>query len=714
MGKLGKKARKFAKKNLQSVLRQRRKHKAFLSKKKSSYSKDDQSPVEDQLAKTVEYSNGRKSEIEDVGDVSLDAAFRKDDADMFADISDSDGYLSEDSSFSHIAGSEFGNSLEDNKGKCSSSKQNEKIHKDLGIQKKKLDRLRKKDPDFSKFLQSYRSIENYQTENMYSDEDEESKQVMHFVNGNEATDDKVFTSSATNLWCQLVKDEHSNPAFICLLNAYRAACHYGAESLGHRIQNSETFCDILMFVLSEADNMFRRQLQIPSINCKKGTILELKNTSKWQNLKPLVKSYFRSTLFLLDQVADSDILAFAMNQLRASLILFTVFPSLLQRLIKTTVHLWATGEGILSSASFLIIRDVAAVFSTDYFDTCVAKIFTAYMSQSRVSEIVNTRHMQFLANSIVEICSLDVQNLSAKVQKSISQLSRILQWGLQTKKKEALKKICSWEYANCIDLWVRFISVNIRDYDLQSLLFRTIQLINGVACMFTGPRYLPLRLKCIQWLNDLSTSSGIFVPVASYVLDVLEYTIVKEGGKLGNALDFSTLLKLPKSCLKSQTFQEECVLSAIEQLSVHFTQWSYHISFPELATIPLIRLRKFHQSTTTESLRRMVKRLIDQVEQNVDFVQKRRDEVAFSPKDHQSVESFLQLEKSGKTAPFDQYYRSILEKAALRSSCKKEKTSLLKQKKLKRKRGQLTGNSANESSNATHVIDSALVNGTVS
>lgn len=32
-----------------------------------------------------------------------------------------------------------------------------------------------------------------------------------------------------------------------------------------------------------------------------------------------------------------------------------------------------------------------------------------------------------------------------------------------------------------------------------------------------------------------------------------------------------------------------------------------------------------------------------QVEQNVDFVQRKRDEVAFSPKDHQSVESFLQV-----------------------------------------------------------------------
>lgn len=86
----------------------------------------------------------------------------------------------------------------------------------------------------------------------------------------------------------------------------------------------------------------------------------------------------------------------------------------------------------------------------------------------------------------------------------------------------------------------------------------------------------------------------------------------KEAGYLILIVSF-WMVQLPKSCLKSQTFQEECLLSAIEQLSVHFSQWSYHISFPDLATIPLIHLKKFHESTNTESLRRMVKRMIDQV-----------------------------------------------------------------------------------------------------
>lgn len=70
---------------------------------------------------------------------------------------------------------------------------------------------------------------------------------------------------------------------------------------------------------------------------------------------------------------------------------------------------------------------------------------------------------------------------------------------------------------------------------------------------------------------------------------------------------------MPKQLLKSQEFQTECILSVVELLSAHFGQWSYHISFPELATIPLILLKRFYAKTSIEGLRRPVKRLIDQV-----------------------------------------------------------------------------------------------------
>lgn len=704
MGKLGKNARKFAKKKLQSVLRDRRKKKALFKMRYSS--RNENSNVEDQ-ANLTHHSNERNdTEAEALEDLPLDAPFMGNDSDAVAESSDSDEYLSEDISYENEADSEPGKLLEGpssdlNGDKCTSElmMQNIKIQENLVVQKRKLERLKRKDPSFCKFLERHKDIKAMQNGEMFSDEDETSNRGRDSVTEDNQGKKKgrVLTVSAISSWCRLIKEEQKQAAFVCLLNAYRAACHYCAESIGLRFQNAETFCSVVMSVLSEADNILGRLLGLSSSSYKKEAILELKDTPQWVNVKPLIKSYLRSTLSLLDQVTDSEILVFALTRLGVSLTFFAPFPYLLQRLIKTAIHLWATGGGMLSSVSFSIIRDVASLFTADCFDNCLAKAFVAYLARLRATEVVNNEHLQFLRNSLVDLCSLDVQKSLSKAMVSVRQLAKILQTGLRTKKKEALQRICSLEYANCINIWVGFIVGNIGYYDLQAFFFTVVQLINGMVHLFPGPRYFPLRLNCIQWLNDLSNSTGVFIPIASFVLDVLEYKIVGEGGKPGPALFFQPVLKLPKNCLKSQTFQDECIISAIERLSSHFLQWSYHISFPELATVPLIRLKKFYESRTKGSLRRAVKHLIEQMEKNVDSVQKKRDEVAFSPNDHQSVEAFLQFEKSSLTSPFSQYYRSVLEKATLRGSHENEKISLPRRDKSKRKREQPLKDAEDES-----------------
>lgn len=170
-----------------------------------------------------------------------------------------------------------------------------------------------------------------------SDEEGDSSDQGEQNEDDEAKDNaKSLSNQVIVKWCQMVKEDQSQPALISLLNAYRAACHYGAESVGHRIDNSETFCNILISTLSNVDDAFRGILQFSSSNNKKDAVVKLQKTSKWKNMKPLVKSFVRSTLFLLDQVTDLEILTFAMTRIRASLVFFVAFPPLTQRLLKVS------------------------------------------------------------------------------------------------------------------------------------------------------------------------------------------------------------------------------------------------------------------------------------------------------------------------------------------------------------------------------------------
>lgn len=152
--------------------------------------------------------------------------------------------------------------------------------------------------------------------------------------GNSPT--KVLTSKTISEWCQLVSKDPKSPALRNLLNAFRDACRYGVHSDSpsmERFQNARVFYQIITFVLSESDSVFRDLLEIQD-DANKGKIMNLRNSKKWQTVDPLIKSYLRNSLDLLSQLTDNKILAFVLNRLRASVVLFSAYPSTSSRLVK--------------------------------------------------------------------------------------------------------------------------------------------------------------------------------------------------------------------------------------------------------------------------------------------------------------------------------------------------------------------------------------------
>ncbi|WOK99549.1 nucleolar complex protein [Canna indica] len=665
--KLGKKARKFAKKNLQSVMKRKRKLNSMF-KKKSTPRRGNTDSLEDSkklkhVQQVQEDPKGLIAEA-DVFSHHLGDIFNEQEEDLVEDVSESDGYLSEDSECPYISGSEDENCSEEKRDSVLLQEPNREIHEELANQKSKLDELCVKDPKFSEFLESRRSdLHKSRSEEIYSDEEDASSMDEDSIQENRTSNGcKVLTSSTVDVWCWLVMEQPNASVLTNVINGFRAACHYGVgsdEVSPQKIADREVFSKILTFILHEADDIFRRLMGI-SGSLNKDNILKVTNKSEWKTMRPLIKSFLRSSLFLLNQESDSQILMFVLSRLRSSIMFFAAFPSLAKKLIKISVHLWATGDESLSACSFLVIRDIASKFPSDYLDICLTKTYGAFIANCKFMESASSKHIEFLENSIVEIYSLDIQRSYQKVFFSVQQLASILKQALKTKKKDELKMIHSWQYINCISIWVKFVCCNFKNYDTQPLLFLIIGVLRGVAHLFPGPRYLPLRFKCVKMLNHLSLSCGVFIPVASMLFDCLEHKgNINADRSQQKQIDLSLSLKVPKHLLKSRGFQEASILLAIQLLSEHFSQWCYHVSFPELATIPLILLKRFYESTTLESLRRPVKRLMDQVQQNSDFIQRKRDEASFSPKDEPSVDSFLQLEKCNKSASFSRFYASI-------------------------------------------------------
>ncbi|XP_048527725.1 nucleolar complex-associated protein 2-like isoform X2 [Triticum urartu] len=663
--KLGKKARKFAHKHLQGGAKRSRKLRSQFNRRtrKDGKGREDDNRLDgDGGSEETRRNDPTMNMNDDVATLANCLEFPEDENELDGDLSDSDGYLSEDLECVYYSDSDDDNVMKECIVQDDLDEQNNEMRLAVKKQKKKLKKLLDKDPKFANFLEKWQlELVNYESKED-SDEQDEMDSVDNGVNSGDKDppSDKILTSKTISEWCQLVLDEPKAPALRNLLNAFRDACQFGLNSNSlsmQRLQSTEVFYQIISFVLSKADNIFRALLEISDDD--KGKLMNQRNGKKWQDIEPLIKSYLRNSLDLISQLTDNQILTYVLTRLRTSAVYFSAYPSTSRRLLKILIRLWASGDQNLSLSSFLMIREVVSLLP-DCLDFCLTKTYNAYLSSSKIVDNRNIENIDFILNCLVELYSLDIQKAGERAVISVGQLSAILRQASKTKGKEDLLKIDNWQYINCINLWVRFICVNYKDcHNLHLLFSSVVQIIRGVAHLLPGMRYLPLRLKLAHMLNELSNCSQMFFPVPSLIFGSLEFREIppKEQTEKGKT-HFSSLLKVPRNMLKSRDFQEQCVLSAIEVLSAHFFQWSYHVSFPEVATIPLILLKRLQEQTTIESLRRPLKRMIDQVSENRDFVQRKREVVSFSPNDASSVESFLQEEMNGD-ASFTQFYASV-------------------------------------------------------
>ncbi|KAI3880491.1 hypothetical protein MKX03_023363 [Papaver bracteatum] len=542
MSKLGKRARKFAKKHLPSVMKKRRKQNSMFKKKPRGEKKD--GPTHKTLPKKDLDVDNYEDDVA-VGDVSLVPVFDGYETDdSTEDGSDTDEFLPETFESAYDAASESDDDSDEGNDRPLMVQNNELLL-ELAKQKQKLDRLVEKDPEFAEFLEAH--ADELEQDSDYSDSDEEAETSDQDMVEADSSIGKPLTTAIIDSWCQLVLEEKNLSVLPNLLNAYRAACQYGSgdamDAISQRIQSSKTFCKIVNFTLREADNILRAHLEIPSFDCEKHTVLGLK--------KPKMERFRAS-----DSVLS-----------KASTIFFAAFPSLLKKLIKVTVHLWATGEGKVPSASFLIMRNAASQLSLNCLESCLIKTYKAFIAQSKFLEPTNLLHIKFLVHSLVKLYSLDVPRSCSKALVSIQQLATILQQCLHTKEKEKMEKIYSWQYINCVDLWVKYVCTNVEDNDLQLLVYLIVQIINGVAHLFSGPRHLPLRVKCIQMLNQLSSSSRDFIPVTSLVLDSLEY--IGTGKPDAKSADVICTKVMVARCLFVSFLQE----IKVESKQTHFTQY---------------------------------------------------------------------------------------------------------------------------------------------
>ncbi|XP_024029610.1 nucleolar complex protein 2 homolog [Morus notabilis] len=591
---------------------------------------------------------------------------------------------------------------EDRKGtrkrKSSKSGGQAKEHKD------QLERLKEKDPAFYEYLRERdQELLHFNDEDIDEDigtdveveqmeVDDEIQDDGDEVSGRETAKKeekpfaRVITTEMVDSWCNAIREEGKLAAVRPLMRAFRTACHYGDDggdysSTKFSIVSSSVFNKIMLFVLTEMDGILRRLTKLPASGGKKEMITDLRSTKQWKTYNHLVKSYLGNALHVLNQMTDSGMISFTLRRLKFSSIFLAAFPSLLRKYVKVALHFWGTGGGALPVVSLLFLRDLCIRLGADCLDECFKGIYKAYVLNCQFINALKLQHIQFLQNCVIELFGVEIPTAYQHAFVFIRQLAMILREALNTKTKEAFRKVYEWKFMNSLELWTGAICAYSTEADFRLLAFPLTQIISGVARLVPTARYFPLRLRCARMLNRIAAATGNFIPVSMLLLDMLEMKELNRPptGGVGKSVDLRTILKVSKPALKTRAFQEACVYSVIDELAEHLAQWSYSVAFFELSFIPAVRLRNFCKTTKVDRFRKAMRQLVRQVEATSAFTNEKRKSITFTPNDS-AVTSFLQDEKAAGASPLTQYVLSLRERAKQRTDALTESSVLVGEK----------------------------------
>lgn len=551
------------------------------------------------------------------------------------------------------------------------------IEKEEAEMKEELKKLKDADPDFHDYLQ-----ENERDLLEFSDDDIDEDEIDIYDDDDEEEEE----SSSKDLISLKEIEKYENEEVLSIkslkkvIKVYKNACC--SSDLSKVTSSADVFDRLLMLTLSRCHTSFRKHLvgEDSSENVEEVPIPEnkLNGSSNWKMLKYLLKHFFKSTHRLLTQAKQPKLRIFILEQLKPYLAFLSAFSSYAMHYFKLFLYFWSS---TLSSdathqirlESYLCIRILSLTQPFPFIETALKK---TYLSYARISKFVTNHDANFatltlLGNCCVDLYSIDTDSSYQHAFVYIRQLALLLRKAKTEPTSDSIRAVYCWQYIHCCKLWVAVLAAN--PDDLNQLFYPITELLFGVIRLVPEHvKFLPLKFQAIRLLQQLSSSTDIFIPTLSFLLDVLDdsknwISRMHKGQKSSRTtqiIRLPFLLKLPNTVQnpspKYMTKEhQQIILQEVFTLLRHDVElYKYSPAFPEYSTPILMHVRKFKQEQKDTRNKNFAKHLLQIVQTNIEFILKARTTLAESPKDVKTLECCKPIEVKNRTLR----YKDLIDK----------------------------------------------------
>jgi nucleolar complex protein 2 len=535
-----------------------------------------------------------------------------------------------------------------------------------------LDALAAKDPEFHKYMQenepdalNFEDADLGEIDELSADEEDERPSKKQKGEGNEVTKQMIAK------WQKAMTTQHSLRATKEVVLAFRAAAHVSDEEdkvFKYSISDPQAYHELLVVALKHLPDVLAHHL--PVKEKAGGKVTFSTDSKKFRNISPLLKSHLTSVLHLLDHLSDPNTIRMTLTNVLPLLPYVLSFKKIIRDLTKAVTGVWSESSSTEATriAAFLVLRRLLVIGDAGIREAVLKTAYQGLIKGSRNTTVHTIQGINLMKNSAAELWGIDATIGYTTGFTFIRQLAIHLRSSITNKTKDSYKTVYNWQFVHSLDFWSRVVASHCQSLaeaekgatsPLRPLIYPIVQVTLGAMRLIPTSTYFPLRFHLIRSLLRISLSTATYIPLGSVLYEVLNAAEMRKPPKASTLkpLDFSTVVRAPKTYLRTRVYQDGVGEQVIELLSEFFVLWAKSVAFPELALPLVILLKRWLKETGKNSktpnnnakLTSQMILLVQKVDANIRFVEEKRVKVDFAPNNRGEVENFLKETEWQKT-----------------------------------------------------------------